>query len=414
MSFMGGITDFLTGGANSQAEQALNQALKVLSDVHAPTKEELTLPQLEKYVQMGLLTPAQAEAVLQQKNAYDSMSNDPRAREASIDALMKMQDIGMSGGHDAEHEANTYDAISKANQHTQATRASIMDQMAQRGIPISLMGVSQQLAAAGQDAEQAHKDQLQANSDAENRALTALSASGTMGSQISGQQFQEQSTKAAAQNAIDQWNAANQTNVNLANADKRQQAAAYNKTTEQNIANTNIQNDNTRTAANSAIPQNIYNNAMSKASAMAGVYGKQAENYSHMGEQNAGSAAMITNLVAPMPGMASGSNPASPAAKAPAANSAMGPIPPEAIMLASDGGRVPGHAQHPGNHPGNDQVPALLSPDEVVLPRTVAHDPNQAANFIRHLNRSGQTRPVHHEDIKAILEALTSRRNGGQ
>lgn len=414
MSLIGGITDFLTGGANQQSEQALNDALKTISDVHAPTQEELTLPQLEKYIQMGLMTPQQAEAVLQQQNAYDDINLDPRAREASIDALMKMQDIGMSGGHDAQHEAATYDALSKSNQQTQAQRASIMDQMAQRGIPLSLMGVSSQLAAAGQDAEQSHKDMLQANADAESRALAALQSSGQLGSQISGQQFNESSTKAAAQNAIDQWNAANQTQVNQGNAANRQQAELYNKQNEQAVSNANVQNDNARTQYNTGLPQDIYNNAMQKANALAGVYGQQSKNYSHIGEQNAGTSAAILNGIQQGASAFAGAPPVPGGATAGGATSAMGSVAPEAMMLASEGGRVPGHAPMPGNHPANDQVPALLSPDEVVLPRTVSHDPNQAANFIRHLNRNGGTRPVHHEDIKAVLEALTQRRNGGQ
>lgn len=432
MSFMGGITDFLTGGANSHAEQALNDALATISGVHAPSKDELTLPQLEKFVQQGLMTPAQAQAILQQKNAYDSVSTDPRAREASIDALTRLQEIGDSGGHDATSEAASYDALSKANQHTQSTRASILDQMAQRGIPLSLMGVTSQLAAAGQDAEQAHKDQLQVNADAQSRALAAMEAGGTLGNQIEAQQFGEQSTKAAAQNAIDQWNAANATNVNLANADKRQQAESFNQQTKQNTANANTQNDNTRTAANASIPQQIYNNAMQKANALAGIYGKQADQQTGVAQQNAGTAGAIINLAAPQPftGQSAGSTAAgSGGGAAPtsagggAGAGAMGAFgggggagagAESAIMLASDGGKVPGHASMPGNHPGNDRVPALLSPGEVVVPRTAAHDPNQAANFIRHLNRTGGTRPVHHEDVRAVLDALTSRRNGGQ
>lgn len=52
------------------------------------------------------------------------------------------------------------------------------------------------------------------------------------------------------------------------------------------------------------------------------------------------------------------------------------------------GGPVPGQAQVPGNSIQNDTVPAMVSPGEVVLPRTVtqsADAPRKAADFVRHL-----------------------------
>jgi hypothetical protein len=60
-----------------------------------------------------------------------------------------------------------------------------------------------------------------------------------------------------------------------------------------------------------------------------------------------------------------------------------GATPAAAAMAA--GGPVPGRALFPGNDYGNDQVPALLSPGEIVLPRSVAQDPDApdlAAQFV--------------------------------
>lgn len=51
-----------------------------------------------------------------------------------------------------------------------------------------------------------------------------------------------------------------------------------------------------------------------------------------------------------------------------------------------DGGQVPGEAEHEGDHPDNDTVPAMLSPGEVVVPRTMVKqaqlDPEKVANFV--------------------------------
>lgn len=60
-------------------------------------------------------------------------------------------------------------------------------------------------------------------------------------------------------------------------------------------------------------------------------------------------------------------------------------VPPEAAMALSSGGRVP------VDSPQRDTVPAMLSPGEVVLPRSVmqaADAPDRAAEFVRALHRS--------------------------
>jgi hypothetical protein len=47
----------------------------------------------------------------------------------------------------------------------------------------------------------------------------------------------------------------------------------------------------------------------------------------------------------------------------------------------SEGGEVPGKALVEGDHEANDTVPTLLSPGEIVIPRSYASDPKAAAAF---------------------------------
>ena len=61
------------------------------------------------------------------------------------------------------------------------------------------------------------------------------------------------------------------------------------------------------------------------------------------------------------------------------------------------GGGVPGEAMHPGDDGRNDVVPALLSPGEIVLPRSVAYDPEKSRRFVEHIR--SQT-PAQYGDIK--------------
>lgn len=436
MSFMGGITDFLTGGANSQAEEALNQALQAYSSVKTPTVQDLTLPELQQYVQAGILTPEQAQAVLQKGNAYDNINIDPTARQASVDALTKLQSIGDAGGMDATEAAKLAQIQSTENQTLGSQRSSIMDQMDQRGIPSSLMGVQEQLAAAGQDAEQAHQDALSANADASTRALQALEASGSLGNTIEAQQSSEAQAKAAAQNAIDQWNAANATTVNMNNAAATNAAAASNLSNKQNITNTNTQNANARTAYNTNLPQAVYQDEMQKAAGEAGVHEAQANQYTGVAQQNAGTSGALINLAAPQPfmgqsagstvaGAPSGSAPAPSMAGGGAGAGAMGSFggagaggsgaaAADAVMLASHGAVVPGTPSlHGKDSPLNDKVPAMVAPGEMIIPESKTHDPQTALSFIKHLHRQTAQGAAHPDDVKSVLHALGSMRQGG-
>lgn len=53
-----------------------------------------------------------------------------------------------------------------------------------------------------------------------------------------------------------------------------------------------------------------------------------------------------------------------------------------AAIGVNQGGKIPGVASMTGDHPKNDTVPAMLSPGEVVIPRTAVKDPKKVAAFI--------------------------------
>jgi hypothetical protein len=47
------------------------------------------------------------------------------------------------------------------------------------------------------------------------------------------------------------------------------------------------------------------------------------------------------------------------------------------------GNKVPGKAEVKGDDLKNDKVPAMLSPGEIVVPRSKASDPDKAAQFAK-------------------------------
>lgn len=54
----------------------------------------------------------------------------------------------------------------------------------------------------------------------------------------------------------------------------------------------------------------------------------------------------------------------------------------QALGGAAHGARVPGHAMVDGDDKSNDKVHALLSPGEIVIPRSKANDPDKAKAFV--------------------------------
>lgn len=91
-------------------------------------------------------------------------------------------------------------------------------------------------------------------------------------------------------------------------------------------------------------------------------------------------------------------------------------------MGAAHGAKIPGKAKVAGDSPENDTVPIMASPGEVVLPRSVADDPEKAAEFVAHLKGSSKKDKLgpkgygkilaKHREIKSMmneLEALMKR-----
>lgn len=58
-----------------------------------------------------------------------------------------------------------------------------------------------------------------------------------------------------------------------------------------------------------------------------------------------------------------------------------GQMVPDQVSMMSHGGEVKGDAEVPGDSEANDTVPTLLSPGEIVIPRSYASDPKAAAAF---------------------------------
>lgn len=72
-----------------------------------------------------------------------------------------------------------------------------------------------------------------------------------------------------------------------------------------------------------------------------------------------------------------------------------------ADALKQNGGIVPGSAMYPGDNPKNDTVHAMLSPGEIVIPRSLAEDPDRAKKFIEALKKEKDEGPSYGKVLAA-------------
>ena len=380
------LLDTLTGGKNQDAQNALEQAQQAFSGIQTPTAAQLTLPELQQYVQAGIMTPAQAQTALQGSNAFNDINVDPSTMSAEQKALGELSQVATDKGMTPAMQAQLTEALNQTHTQENGANASILDQMAQKGIPTSLMGTAAQLANNGKQADSANSTATAAAGQAEQNAINAMMNEGNLAGTMHGQQQSAAENKAAAQNAMQQWNAGATNSTAEANANRAQTANEYNTTNKQNVSNANTGTANQRTQYNAQVPETVFNNQMQKAGGQAGVNQSQANQATQQGNQQMG---LYGALIG-------------------AAGNAAAPAP---TYNFDEGGSVPGHARVPGDSQQNDTVHARLSPGEIVVPRSIAPHPEAVKRFVQHLAHGKPApTPVHPDDVHSVLEALTRRR----
>lgn len=76
-----------------------------------------------------------------------------------------------------------------------------------------------------------------------------------------------------------------------------------------------------------------------------------------------------------------------------------------AAAAMADGGRVPGQAEVQGDSLANDKVPTMLSPGEIVIPRSHADSAAKAKEFVEHLMASKSKKSEGQAGYGKVLEA---------
>lgn len=416
-----GLLSTFTGGKSGAAEDALKRAEEYFSKVQLPTLAQLTLPELQKYVEAGFITPAQAQAYLQTKNAYEDQNIDQTGTSAQIQALNLLSQVANAGPEGTPmQQAQMENALQQMRTADQGSIGAIEQAMAARGTPRALIQAALAAQVQGQNAQQAHQDAVNAQAAAYQTALNAMSQGGALGNQLQGQQNAQANQIAQAANAMQQFNAQNQQQNSQFNAQNQQAANMANAANKQQVANNNTGLANSRTQYNSQLPQQMFSNQMAKAQGQAGAATNIGNLFQQQGQQNAGIIGGLINTATsfiPKPPMAGGQPQFMPQNPTEANFNNQyqthyahgGIVDRNGRPCYDDGGIIPGKAPFPGDTLMNDNFPINVSSGEAVIPRSSVE---QNPEIVDSLINGGPQDSIDYQDVATLLKALRSIRVG--
>lgn len=361
-----GLTDFLAnmGFGKSNAEQAGQDSVGKAQDIW----NNLQGPNLKA---VDLKGPVEApDAVVQQQGPSNmaGISTDPANRQAQMQQMAALQNLAAKGGRSASSDANLAAIEQRENANAKGQMGAIMQNAQARGMGSSGNALLAKMQASGDAIARQNAQDTQVAGQQQQAALQAGMGAAQLGSGLENQDFNEQATKAQAQDSIDRFNAGQGTQNNQFNVGKTQGV---------NNAAAGYGNQGQMTN-NVTLPQQQYEDNLQKTQGQAGAAMGAANFY---GQQAAVGAQQTGNLIG-------------------------GAV---KLAAAAHGGKVPGTPRVPGDSLMNDTQMTLTSPGEVVVPRTLASSgsPDQINQFVKHAPPT--TAPDKHKE--AMLSALKNLAN---
>lgn len=161
---------------------------------------------------LDALSQLQQTNVEAPSTAYDSISMDPATRAAQMSALQSLQSEADRGGMSVNDRVAQAQAMTAAAQQERGSREALNQEMAARGMRGSGYGYAAALANQQGAASRNAATGATTAANARTRALQSLQEAGQLGGQVRGQDWQQASARAQAQDAINKFNAGQRLN----------------------------------------------------------------------------------------------------------------------------------------------------------------------------------------------------------
>ena len=274
---LGGILGGIFGSSDAQRQQQLlQQQIEELQRLGVPPVEaqQVALQQLQL---QGSYQPTVEQAYQQGQSELNAYTEDPAARQAQMQALSQLQGITAGGGLSLGDRAQLEDALSQAAQQERGSNERLAQSMAERGISNSGLQLAQQLSNQQTAAQNSRAAALGTAQLAQQRALQALQQQSDSANQLRGQDFSQAQQKAAAQNAINQFNTQNLQGVAARNAAAQTaaQQGNVNRSDKQIGYNTDLANQ--QQLYNKGLMQQQYQNELAKQNVLGAARGQGSQ-----------------------------------------------------------------------------------------------------------------------------------------
>jgi len=266
--------------ANQQSQDAaanrdqIQKQMDLINSIPLPVLKEY-YPEL--YKQAVILNPQLEKDISAGPSAMESISMDPKLRQAQMNALSRLEDIGSQGGLTAQDRARLAQIESEQAANVQGATGAIQQQMAARGLSGGMSEMVQKQMAAQQAANRASQQGMDVKAQAEQRALDAIMQSGQLGGNIRGQDFSEAAKIAEAKDLINRFNTEGARSVQARNIGAQNQTQFQNAQMAQQAANLSTEAKNQAQQYNLGLDQQQFQNRMAKATGNQGAYNNQLQ-----------------------------------------------------------------------------------------------------------------------------------------
>lgn len=244
------------------------------------------LYQLQRFKQVGELTPELEEAITQEETALKQILVNPEYRKAQEDSLAKYQEIIDAKGLTPDVKAKLDQIQREVNAANKARQQAILQSAAQRGTLSGGQTLAAQLLAQQEEAQRASQTGTDVKALAYKGALDALAQRAELGKGLEQTEYGQQKDVASAQDIINQFNVRQQTDTQRANIDRKNIAQEQNLAQRQRIADLNVGLSQEEARNQAAAREAKFKDELAVAQGKAGQLGQQAGQQAGFAQQS--------------------------------------------------------------------------------------------------------------------------------
>lgn len=293
-----------SGGMDAKVMETLDRIVQNTEDVPLPILGPMDLEAL-KY--QGDFNPEQLgdPRLLgehsQGNTKLEGLEYDPRLMEKQESVIQALENIHASGGLESQDKARLDSVLDSVATQAKGRRGAIQQNMQSRGVGGSGMELLAQLQNSQAATDRASDQGLDIAGQANMRALDALVNSGNIAQTLANDKLGLETAKATAQDSINRFNTQTSINRDLYNTGAMNDQARYNNELNNRFGAAN--HDNRQSYADNAvntrnqnmeynqfrIPQQNFENRMTKVGQVNNALSAKANQYDRMGTANAAS-----------------------------------------------------------------------------------------------------------------------------